>query len=155
MSRYLQSKYNSLRYLGFVLRFAWIRNRQYRQLRRLCCQILIHSVFALPESLLRASYCILFYCSAVTTACSTAAVPSYGTVAVQRKEGISLNRKTASTQPRTEKAHDVPQSTTYGCAKQVYGTAHNPPMHRTPTASVPAPSGLWHQARVRQCCLSE
>ena len=59
-----------------VWRFAWIRNRQYRQLRRLCCEILIHSVFTLPEPLLSASYCILFCCSAVTTGCSTAAVPS-------------------------------------------------------------------------------
>ena len=32
-----------------VWRFAWIRNRQYRQLRRLCCEILIRSVFTLPE----------------------------------------------------------------------------------------------------------
>ena len=59
-----------------VWQFAWIRNRQYRHLRRLCCEILIHSVFTLPEPLLSASYCILFCCSAVTTACSTAAVPS-------------------------------------------------------------------------------
>ena len=59
-----------------VWRFAWIRNGPYRQLRRLCCEILIHSVFTLPEPLLRASYCILFCCSAVTTTCSTAAVLS-------------------------------------------------------------------------------
>ena len=39
-------------------------------------EILIHSVFTLPEPLLSASYCIIFCCSAVTTACSTAAVPS-------------------------------------------------------------------------------
>ena len=65
-----------------VWRFAWIQNRQYRQLRRPCGEISIHSVFTLPEPLLSASYCILFClfcCSAVTTACSTAAVPSeYG-----------------------------------------------------------------------------
>ena len=59
-----------------VLRFAWIRNRQYRQPRRLCCDILIHSVFTPHEPLRSASYCILFCCSAVTTTCSTAAVPS-------------------------------------------------------------------------------
>ena len=59
-----------------VWRFAWIRNRQYRQLRRLCCEILIHSVFTLPEPLLSASDGILFSGSAGTTACSTAAVPS-------------------------------------------------------------------------------
>ena len=41
-----------------------------------CAEILIQSVFALPEPLLSTSYCILFCCSAVTTACSTAAVPS-------------------------------------------------------------------------------
>ena len=29
-----------------VWRFAWIRNRQYRQLRRLCCEILTHSVLS-------------------------------------------------------------------------------------------------------------
>ena len=61
---------------SIVRRFGWIRNRQYRQLRRLCCEILIHSVFTLPEPLLSASDGILFSGSAGTTACSTAAVPS-------------------------------------------------------------------------------
>ena len=61
---------------SILYRFDWIRNRQYRQLRRLCCETLICSVFALPEPLLSIRYCILFCRSAVTTACSTAAVPS-------------------------------------------------------------------------------
>ena len=57
-----------------VWRFTWIWNRQYRQLRRLCCGIWIHFVFTLPEALLQigASFC----CSAATTACYTAALPS-------------------------------------------------------------------------------
>ena len=37
-------------------RFTRIRNRQYRQLRRLRCETLIHSVFALPQPLLSASF---------------------------------------------------------------------------------------------------
>ena len=37
---------------SIVRRFGWIRNRQYRQLRRLCCEILILSVSTLPEALL-------------------------------------------------------------------------------------------------------
>ena len=47
--------------------FSWTRNRSFRQLRLLCCDISIHSVFTLPEPLLSTSYCTLC-CSAVTTA---------------------------------------------------------------------------------------
>ena len=39
---------------------------------RLCCEIIIHFVFTLPEPLPRASYCMLFCSSAVTTAYFTA-----------------------------------------------------------------------------------
>ena len=37
-------------------RFTRIQKRQYRQLRRLCCESLIRSVFTPPEPLLSASY---------------------------------------------------------------------------------------------------
>ena len=82
-----------------VWRFAWIRNRQYRQFRRLRCEILIRSVFTLPEPLPSASYCILFCSSAVTTAYSTAAVPSVSNVrqteAFARATKISENTHTS------------------------------------------------------------
>ena len=39
---------------------------------RLCCEVIVHSVFALPEPLPSASYCMLFRSSPVTAACSTA-----------------------------------------------------------------------------------
>ena len=41
---------------------------------RPCCEIIIHSVFTLPEALPSASYCMLFCSSAVTTAYFTAVV---------------------------------------------------------------------------------
>ena len=49
---------------------------RYGQLRRLCREILIHFVFTLAEALLGASCCMIFCCSAATTACATAALPS-------------------------------------------------------------------------------
>ena len=51
-----------------VWRFAWIRNRQCRQLRRLRRRVLIPSVFTSPRPLLSAS---CMRSSAVATACST------------------------------------------------------------------------------------
>ena len=41
---------------------------------RLCCEIIINSVFTLPEPLPSASYCMLFCSSAVTTAYFTTVV---------------------------------------------------------------------------------
>ena len=43
-------------------RLTKIRNRQHRQLRRLCCARSISSSFALPQPLLSVSYCMIYYC---------------------------------------------------------------------------------------------
>ena len=45
---------------------------------RLCCEIIIHFIFTLPEPLLSANYCMLF-CKPVASACSTAVVPTLPT----------------------------------------------------------------------------
>ena len=79
-----------------------MRNGQYRQLRRLWCEILIHSVFPLPEPLLSASYFILFCCSTVAAACSTAAVPSKTT------SGGKQNKKQKII--HTTETHRIPQT---------------------------------------------
>ena len=88
-------------------RFAWIRNRQYRQLRRLCCEILVHSCFTRPEPLLSASYCIRFCCSAVTTVCSTDAVPSGRCSTSWRKRLFRLMGPVTEDLPSTEYRWDT------------------------------------------------
>ena len=50
--------------MGFALYGTAVRNRQRKQPRGLCCDILTYSVFALPQPLLSASSCMIYCCSA-------------------------------------------------------------------------------------------
>ena len=67
-------KNDSIGYLGFVLYGTAVYEDAkplvqaastpvLRQLRRLCCERLIYSGFALPQPLLSASYCMIYCCS--------------------------------------------------------------------------------------------
>ena len=79
---YLYCKNDSTGCLCLVLwycmerRFTGIRNRQYGQPRRLCCARLVHSVFAIPQPLLSASYCTIYCCSSYKFA-DTRYMPGY------------------------------------------------------------------------------
>ena len=64
---------------------------------RLCCEIIIDSVFTLPDPLPIASYRMLFCSSSFTTACFTAIVPrhvmSFAVAVIQNQQCPPLSEK--------------------------------------------------------------